>query len=86
MKKLVALLLALVMVISLCACGGKTAESEAAPTAAAGNESAAVAPAPAEDVTLVWGDWMLSEDAYVGIYGAMVENFDNSRLELSDFP
>lgn len=32
-----------------------------------------------EDVNFVWGDWMLSEDAFAPIYGAMVENFEASH-------
>lgn len=78
MRKLVAFLLALVMVMGLCACGNTTTQAEPTAPASKGNNTD-VTPAPAEEVTLVWGDWMLSEDAYVDIYGAMVENFDNSR-------
>ena len=53
MKKLLALLLAVTLVLSF----------------------SAAAFADGDDVTIVWGDWMLSEDAYAGIYGAMVDNF-----------
>ena len=51
MKKLTALLLALVMVLALCACGSDTAEAPAADTAAAPVEEAAPAEeaAPVED-------------------------------------
>ena len=31
--------------------------------------------APSDKVEITWGDWMLSEDAYVDIYSAMVNNF-----------
>ena len=75
MKKLVALLMAFVMVLSLCACGS-SAENTPEATSASGSSQAEATTAQAEEVTIVWGDWMLSEDAYVGIYGAMVENFD----------
>ena len=68
MRKIVALLLAAIMVFGLCACGSKTAEPGTA---------------PAENVNLVWGDWMLSEDAYVDIYGKMVKDFDNSRDDIT---
>lgn len=82
MKKYVALLLALVMVLGLCACGNTTSQAETtAPASKA--PAASSADAKAEEVTLVWGDWMLSEDAYVDIYGAMVENFDNSRDDIT---
>lgn len=80
MKKLVALLLAFVMVLSLCACGGKTEDTTETTAASAGTTEAATEAAASsdEEVSIVWGDWMLSEDAYVGIYGAMVDNFDDA--------
>lgn len=80
MRKIVALLLAAIMVFGLCACGSKTAEPGTAPAAAAEDKPTA---APAENVNLVWGDWMLSEDAYVDIYGKMVKDFDNSRDDIT---
>ena len=80
MRKIVALLLAAIMVFGLCACGSKTAEPGTAPATAAEDKPTA---APAENVNLVWGDWMLSEDAYVDIYSKMVKDFDNSRDDIT---
>lgn len=73
MKKAFALLLVFAMLLSLCACSsGSTAETPAT----SGKQETPAPTAGSADTTIVWGDWMLSEDAYVGIYGAMVENFD----------
>lgn len=73
MKKAFALLLVFAMILSLCACsGGGSTE----PPAASVSQEPAAATGGSANTTIVWGDWMLSEDAYVGIYGAMVENFD----------
>lgn len=51
MKKLLALLLAVVMVLALCACGAKTEEPAAAPEAPAAEPEAPAAPAAAGEYT-----------------------------------
>ncbi len=73
MKKVLALLLAIAMVCTMAACGTKTETAETTLAAVEKPEAAPVA--SAEEVTITWGDWMLSEDAFAEIYGAMVENF-----------
>ena len=93
MKKLIAMLLALVMVLSLAACGGNTAPAETqAPAAAAPAETQAPAPAPAapENEKLVVGfaqigqesGWRDAETNDVQWYAA--RNTDSIELHFAD--
>ena len=68
MKKLLAILLALAMVLSLAACGGSQAPATEAPAteAPAADAPATEAPAPAADpVTLKWGSWVFAEQSAI---------------------
>ena len=87
MKKLIAMLLALVMVLSLAACGAKApAETEApAADAPAADAPAAEAPAekPAGEVAVFWytfGDTYLSS-----VRAAMNEAFDDAGIKYQDY-
>lgn len=83
MKKLLAILLALVMVFSLVACGTseKAPETEAAPAPA---ETEAAAPAEteapkADPVELTWGSWVFAEDSVNYIYQEIADLFNETN-------
>ncbi len=80
MKKTFASLLVLTMILSLCACSSH--RNPESPTASVSNESA-VSAGNSKMTTIVWGDWMLSEDAFADIYGAMVKNFDSAHDQIA---
>ena len=86
MKKIIALLLAVVMVLGLAACGSAPAAEETkAPEAAAPAETEAAAPAEAEKITLkVWGpseDQTPQEGQTVSFLEAACEAFDEAHPE-----
>ena len=83
MKKFIAMLLALAMVLSLAACGSKTdaptetkAQTAAEPAATEKDEE----PAPAaEPVTLTWGSWVFAEDSVRPIYQEMADLYNETN-------
>ena len=87
MKKLFAMLLALVMVLSLAACsGGSTGSAVAttAATAAPAGDSGTTEPAASADmyavtepIEIVW--WHALEDQYTGLVAEIVDDFNNSQ-------
>lgn len=81
MKKLLATLLALVMVLSLAACsssGGETTSTTAAPSN--NNEApSTTAAASAEPVTLTWGSWVFAEDSVRPIYQEMADLYNETN-------
>ena len=82
MKKLIALLLALVMVLSLAACGASEAPATEAPAteAPAADAPATEAPAPAADpVTLKWGSWVFAEQTVGYIYQEMADLYNSTN-------
>ena len=62
MKKILALLLALVMVLGMVACGGETASSAPAETESAAAQSEAAAEAPADDQPAAEGEGPIADD------------------------
>ena len=84
MKKFIAMLLALAMVLSLAACGSKTdapAETKAQTAAekpAATEKVEESAPA-AEPVTLTWGSWVFAEDSVRPIYQEMADLYNETN-------
>lgn len=82
MKKLLAILLALVMVLSVTACGSQdTPATEAKPTTAAKADDPTPAPATpdAEPVTLTWGSWVFAEDSVNYIYQEMADLYNETN-------
>ena len=82
MKKLLAILLALAMVLSLAACGGSQAPATEAPAteAPAVDAPATEAPAPAADpVTLKWGSWVFAEQSVNYIYQEMADLYNETN-------
>ena len=82
MKKLLAILLALAMVLSLAACGGSQAPATEAPAteAPAADAPATEAPAPAADpVTLKWGSWVFAEQSVNYIYQEMADLYNETN-------
>ena len=73
MKKLLALILAAVMVFALCACGS-TAPAPA-PAAPAAPEAEASDDAPVEAVTITMSNWLEAEEATAGIFKEMLDDF-----------
>ena len=81
MKKFIAMLLALAMVLSLAACGSKTdapAETKAAEKPAATEKTEAPAPA-AEPVTLTWGSWAFAEESIRHIYQEAADLYNETN-------
>jgi len=79
MKKIIAMLLALVMVLSLAACGGAPAEEPKAPEAPAATEAPAAPEAPAEnplagtyDITM----WVSEMDGMAALTQEMIDAFE----------
>ena len=78
MKKIIAMLLALVMILSLAACGGKTAETPAAPEAAAPAAPEAPAAEPENplagtyDITM----WVSEVDGMTALTQEMIDAFE----------
>ena len=93
MKKFIAMLLALAMVLSLAACGASEAPATEAPaTEAPATEAPATeAPAPAADpVTLKWGSWVFAEQSVNFIYQEMADLYNeineyNTTIDTSYF-
>lgn len=86
MKKLLAIVLALTMVLSLAACGG-TPESTDAPAKTGTGNSAESAPAEQADekVTLTWALWDLESTAYwKALADGYMATHDNVELEIID--
>ena len=82
MKKLLAILLALAMVLSLAACGASEAPATEAPATATEGAAPATeaAPAPAADpVTLTWGSWVFAEDSVNYIYQEMADLYNETN-------
>ena len=85
MKKLIAFLLALVMALSLCACGGNTTETDTEPTEVAVTDmigrSVAVTPGSYERVVCI-GAGALRMYSYIGDVALLcgVEDIDNTTL------
>ena len=82
MKKFIAMLLALAMVLSLAACGASEAPATEAPKAdAPATEAPATeAPAPAADpVTLKWGSWVFAEQTVGFIYQEMADLYNSTN-------
>ena len=91
MKKFIAMLLALAMVLSLAACGdsgtpagsGSAAPAETKAQTAAEKPAATEkteAPAPAaEPVTLTWGSWVFAEDSVRPIYQEMADLYNETN-------
>lgn len=79
MKKLLAILLALAMVLSLAACG--SSEETPTTTAAPANneEPADTAAATADPVTLTWGSWVFAEDSVNYIYQEMADLYNETN-------
>ena len=85
MKKFIALLLALVMVLSMAACsGGSTGAAAPAATEAPAAEAPAAAEVPAastyevtEPIEIVW--WHSLEDQYSALIAEVVDGFNNSQ-------
>lgn len=86
MKKLLAMLLALVMVLSLAACSGGSTNSAVAATAATApkGDSATAEPAASADmyavtepIEIVW--WHALEDQYADLVAEVVDEFNNSQ-------
>ena len=82
MKKIIALLLAMAMVLSLAACsGGGSTGSAAAQPEAAPAETQAVQEASFYEVTepieIVW--WHSLEDQYAGLIAEVVDGFNASQ-------
>ena len=73
MKKALALILALLMVFTLCACG-KTA-APAAPEAPAAESAKEETAAPAEPVTITISNWLEAEEATAAIFKEMLDDF-----------
>ena len=82
MKKIIALLLAAIFVLSLAACAAKT-ESDAPATDASQTETtpadAATETASAEPITLKWGSWSFAEDSLKGVYQSMADGYNESN-------
>ena len=77
MKKIIALLLALVMALSLVACGGSSAPAADAPAADAPAADAPAAEAPAADAAKVVVFWYDESDVYLGsVRDAMNKEFE----------
>ena len=74
MKKFIAILLALVMVLALTACG----QQAAAPTTTETEQTEQPA-AAAEPVTLTWGSWVFAEDSVKGIYQQMADLYNETN-------
>jgi len=93
MKKLLAILLALAMVLSLAACGASEAPATEAPATEApkADAPATEAPAPAADpVTLTWGSWVFAEQSVNYIYQEMADLYNeineyNTTIDTSYF-
>lgn len=84
MKKFIAMLLALAMVLSLAACGSKTdapAETKAQTAAEkpAATEKAEESAPAAEPVTLTWGSWVFAEDSVRPIYQEMADLYNETN-------
>ena len=83
MKKFIAMLLALAMVLSLAACGSKTdapTETKAQTAAEPAATEKAEEPAPvAEPVTLTWGSWVFAEDSVRPIYQEMADLYNETN-------
>lgn len=73
MKKALALILALLMVFTLCACG-KTA-APAAPEAPAAESAKEETAATAEPVTITISNWLEAEEATAAIFKEMLDDF-----------
>ena len=77
MKKIIAMLLALVMALSLVACGGSSAPAADAPAADAPAAEAPAAEAPAADAAKVVVFWYDESDVYLGsVRDAMNKEFE----------
>ena len=83
MKKFIAMLLVLAMVLSLAACGSKTdapTETKAQTAAEPAATEKAEEPAPAaEPVTLTWGSWVFAEDSVRPIYQEMADLYNETN-------
>lgn len=86
MKKIIALLLAAIFVLSLAACAAKT-ESDAPATDASQTETTPAdaatetetETASAEPITLKWGSWSFAEDSLKGVYQSMADGYNESN-------
>ena len=84
MKKFIAMLLALAMVLSLAACGSKTdapAETKAQTAAEkpAATEKAEESAPAAEPVTLTWGSWAFAEESIRHIYQEAADLYNETN-------
>ena len=82
MKKLIALVLAMLMVLSLCACGQQPAEEKPAEEPAAeapAEEAPAEEAAPAEEIVINFPSIWVGTDSKAAYMAKMVEDFNNEN-------
>ena len=88
MKKIIALLLAAIFVLSLAACAAKTesdapatdaSQTETTPADAATETETETETASAEPITLKWGSWSFAEDSLKGVYQSMADGYNESN-------